>query len=109
MRNPFTVLKSVVSSLFKGRKPAPPVYSPKPQPAHGIMLDLDDEDRAVLSTFRKMGKTPISREEPRAHAPEPDIIKLLEAEDRAVEARNHRRKARAEVRAFLLKLNRVRG
>ena len=54
MRNPFTVLKSAVSSLFKGRNPAPPVYSRR-------------------------------------------------------KARNQRRKARAEVRAFVLKLNRARG
>ena len=96
MRNPFTVLKSAVSSLFKGKKPAPPVYAPKPQPAHGISLDLDDEDRAVLSAFRGTGKTPISQVTPWG------------SESRR-KARNQRRKARAEVRAFVLKLNRARG
>ena len=107
MRNPFIVLKSAVLSLFKGRNPAPPVYSLKPQPAQGI-VDLDDEDRAVINTFRKMGKTPISREEPRAHAPKP-VQDIPWGPESRRKARNQHRKARAEVRAFVLKLNRARG
>jgi len=50
----------------------------------------------VLSAFRGMGKTPISQVIPWG------------SESRR-KARNQRRKALAEVRAFVLKLNRARG
>lgn len=80
MRNPFTVLKSAVSRLFKGQEVRQRVGKSKPLKAEPLLVEIKTTKREPAPV------------DPRGYIPSQRV-------------RNQRRKARADVRSFVRMLN----